>query len=142
MYRVNSSSAYHELQHQHQQQQQQQQQRPKLAAWRSLNALSEHLGTQELCRLPQSLPVQYSTDMAMSTDADLDPLDPAFLASINDPCSSRKVQVPPISLPATLPHALLKLFCTSHISKFTPDIACIRQVTSESYICVSYHSLC
>lgn len=87
LYHMNSSS----VQQRHQQQQQQQQ-RERLVSWGSLNALSEQLGAQELRRLPQSLPMQYQSQIAMPSDADLDPLDPAFLASINDPCSPRRVR--------------------------------------------------
>lgn len=94
MYRLNNSSAQQERQ-QHQaqpQQQQQQQPRASMMSWQSLNVLSEELGRQELDRLPHSLPMHFPSQMGMPADADLDPLDPAFLASINDPCSSGKVR--------------------------------------------------
>ncbi|BDA48042.1 probable GATA transcription factor 19 at N-terminal half [Coccomyxa sp. Obi] len=81
MYRMNSGSA-------------QQQQQASMVSWQSLNVLSEELGRQEMDRLPHSLPIHFSSQMGMPADADLDPLDPAFLASINDPCSSGKVQDP------------------------------------------------
>lgn len=86
LYQMHSSSVQ-------QRQQQQQQERARPVPWRSMSALSEQPGAQELCRLPQSLPMHYQSQMAMPSDADLDPLDPAFLASINDPHSSRKVHL-------------------------------------------------
>ena len=96
MYRMNSSSPQQQRQ-QHQAQVQQQQQQPQqprasMMSWQSLNVLSEELGRQELERMPHSLPMHFPSQMGMPADADLDPLDPAFLASINDPCSSGKVR--------------------------------------------------
>lgn len=89
MYRMNSGSAQQQRQ---QHQAQQQQQPPSMMSWQSLNVLSEELGRQELERMPHSMPMHFPSHMGMPADADLDPLDPAFLASINDPCSSGKVR--------------------------------------------------
>jgi hypothetical protein len=115
LYHMNSSSV--QQRHQQQQQQQQQQQRERLVSWGSLNALSEQLGAQELRRLPQSLPMQYQSQIAMPSDADLDPLDPSFLASINDPCSPRRVRARAHLPSLAEAHICLQACaCTVHLS--------------------------
>jgi hypothetical protein len=57
--------------------------------WRRVASLPQPLTAMDMCAGPEALQLPYSPAIAC---AELDPLDPAFLAAINDPCCARKVQ--------------------------------------------------